>query len=175
VRRDDPAAVPDRWCRGVFPHAWRGRLDGLLTYWREHNALCERALDTLAFNTLVVDPRHGDWRWRRAKIARFVGITPAPEPTPSVADLARLVGRYRVDWKGEVRECVVGLADGRLVIDGLFWPQNGLLWKRDNVFDVEAWPFEVVFELAAQADRAATLVVRGPIAGDEEAGTARTV
>ena len=135
--------------------------DGLLAYWREHNAVCERAVDALSFDTLVVDPRHGDWPWRRATIARFLGLTPAPEPTPPPAELARWVGRYRGEWKGEARECAVSVEDGRLVIDGLFWPRSGLLWMRDNVFDAEAWPFEVVCESAAREGRVGSLSVRG--------------
>ncbi|PYN33064.1 MAG: hypothetical protein DMD98_13190 [Candidatus Rokuibacteriota bacterium] len=55
-------------------------------------------------------------------------------------------------WKGKVRECAVSMEDGRLVINGLLWPDNGLLWKGGNVFDAESWPFEVVFESAAEGD-----------------------
>jgi hypothetical protein len=45
------------------------------------------------------------------------------------------------------------------------WPDNGLLWKGDNVFDAEAWPFEVVFESAAGGGGPGTLAVRGAPAG----------
>jgi hypothetical protein len=123
--------------------------DGLLAYWREHNAICERAIEVLELETLVVDPRDGDWSRRRAGIAGFLGLRPEPEASPSAAELRRYVGRYRVAWKGEVRECAVSVADGRLVVNGLLWPDNRLLWKGGNVFDAEAWPCEVVFESAA--------------------------
>ena len=134
--------------------------DGLLAYWREHNAVCERALPALDVDTLVVDPRQGDWPWRRAAIARFLGLTVAAEPSPSAAELARWVGRYRVAWKGQTRECAVSLEDGRLVVAGLFWPRNALLWNGDTVFDAEGWPFEVVFESAATEGRVGSLSVR---------------
>src|SRR2546428_440332 len=90
--------------------------DGLLAYWREHNAICERAVEGLGLETLVVDPRDGDWSRRRAAIARFLGLTPVPEEPPSAAALGRYVGRYRLAWKGEVRECAVSVKDGRLVV-----------------------------------------------------------
>ena len=124
--------------------------DGLLAYWREHNAICERAVEGLELETLVVDPRDGDWSRHRAAIARFLGLTRVPEESPSGAELGRYVGRYRVVWKGKVRECAVTVEDGRLVINGLLWPDNRLLWKTDNVFDAESWPLEVVFESAAE-------------------------
>jgi hypothetical protein len=124
--------------------------DGLLAYWREHNAICERAVEALELETLVVDPREGDWPQRRAGIARFLGFTPRADESPSPRELARYVGHYRVAFKGKVHECVVGLEEGRLVINGVLWPDNGLLWKDDNVFEAESWPFEVVFDSAAE-------------------------
>ncbi len=147
---------------GAFFHA-RGLhgFDGLVAYWREHNAVCERAVEALHVDTLVADPRDGDWGWRRAAIARFLGLAPAAEPTRTTAELQRWVGRYHVAWKGEIRECTVGLEDGRLVIDGLLWPGNRLLWKGDSVFDAESWPFEIVFETAAEG-AVGRLSVRGP-------------
>lgn len=135
--------------------------DGLLAYWREHNAICERAVEVLELETLVVDPRDGDWPWRRAAIAHFLGLPLVAESPPSVSELRHWVGRYRVMWKSEVRECAVSVEDSRLVIDGLLWPGNCLLWKGDNVFSAESWPFEVVFESAA-AGGVGCLSVRGP-------------
>jgi hypothetical protein len=135
--------------------------DGLLAYWREHNAICERAIETLELQTLVVDPRDGDWSWRRGAIARSLGLALVAEPSPSLPELRRWVGRYRVAWKGEVRECTVTLDDGHLIIDGLLWPANHLRWKGDNVFDAESWPLEIVFESAAESGEG-RLSVRGP-------------
>jgi hypothetical protein len=135
--------------------------DGLVDYWREHDAVCERAVEALDLATLVVDPRDGDWDWRRTAIARFLALAPTAEPMPSGAALRRWVGRYRVVWNSEVRECTVGLQDGHLVLNGLLWPDNRLLWKGDNVFDAESWPFEVVFESAADG-AVGRLSVRGP-------------
>ena len=133
---------------------FRGRglhgFDGLLAYWREHNAICERAVEALELATLVVDPRDGDWSRRRSAIARFLGLAPVPEESPAAPELGRYVGRYRVAWKGKVRECAVSLEDGRLVVNGLLWPDNSLLWKANSVFAAESWPFEVVFESAAE-------------------------
>jgi hypothetical protein len=54
-----------------------------------------------------------------------------------------------VTWKDDRRECTVALEDGHLVLDGLLWPHNRLLWKDDMMFDAESWPFEVVFESPA--------------------------
>jgi hypothetical protein len=136
-------------------------LDGLVAYWREHNAVCERALGVLDLETLVVDPHDGDWSAPRAAIARFLGLAPAVEPRPSAAELRQWVGRYRVVWNGEVRECTVGVEEGRLVMKGLLWPDNRLLGKGDNVFDAESWPFEVVFESAARG-AVGHMSVRGP-------------
>ena len=135
--------------------------DGLLAYWREHSAICERAIETLELQTLVVDPRDGDWSWRQAAIARFLGLALVAEPSLAPGELGRWVGRYRVVWKGEVRESTVSVKDGHLIIDGLLWPGNSLRWKGDNVFDAESWPLEVVFESAPE-DGLGRLSVRGP-------------
>src|SRR5436309_2377752 len=94
-----------------------------------------------SLKTLVVDPRDGDWSWRRAAIARFLGLALVAEPSLAPGEL------------GEVRESTVSVTvsvkDGHLIIDGLLWPGNSLRWKGDNVFDAESWPLEVVFESVA--------------------------
>lgn len=139
-------------------------LDGLLAYWREHNAICERAIDVLGLDTLIVDPIDRDWPRRRQAIARFLGLTPRPDRSPSTTELMRYVGHYHVAWKGDIPpvpvgpygrnvradECVVSLESDRLVINGVLWPDNRLLWKEENIFEAEAWPLEVVFESAAR-------------------------
>lgn len=134
--------------------------DGMLAYWREHAAVCERAVAALRLATLIVDAREGDWTWRRARIARFLDLPPGSEAQPPAAELARYVGRYRVAWTGRAgavprppiesaHDCTVALEDHRLVVDNLLWPRNSLLWKEGNVFHAEAWPIELTFEQAA--------------------------
>jgi hypothetical protein len=139
-------------------------LDGLLAYWREHNAICERAVEVLDLATLIVEPDDVDWPQRRVAIARFLGITPRPDESPSPAELMLYAGHYRIAWNGDIPpvpvrshgrnaradECVVSLEGDRLVINGVLWPDNRLLWKEDNVFEAEGWPLEVVFESAAR-------------------------
>jgi len=58
------------------------------------------------------------------------------------------VGRYRVRWSERELECTVRLEAGDLVLDGLLWPANRLLWKGGDTFRAEAWPYEVVFPVA---------------------------
>ncbi len=138
--------------------------EGLLAYWREHNAICERAIEVLGLRTLIVDPHDADWPERRLAIARFLGLTPRTDESPSPTALMLYVGHYHVAWIGDIppvparshgrigraTECVVSLENDRLVINGALWPENRLLWKEDNVFEAEAWPLEVVFESAAK-------------------------
>lgn len=38
------------------------------------------------------------------------------------------------------------LHEGALILDGLFWPANRLIWKEHDTFYVESWPFEAIFE-----------------------------
>jgi hypothetical protein len=167
-RRGGPALVArllpayDNGDAGAFfrERGLRG-YEGLVAYWREHAAVCERAIAALGLPTLIVDPRDADWPGRRASIARFLGFKPSPEPSPPITDLARWTGRYRVDFKGGTRECVVRVADGRLVVDGLLWPGNRLLPAHGNVFEAEAWPFELVFDVEA-AGGVGRLTLRGP-------------
>jgi len=138
--------------------------DGLLAYWREHNSICERAVKVLDLETLIVDPHDVDWLQRRAAIARFLGLSPRPDESPSTTELMFYVGHYHVAWKGDIppvparspgrsaglTECIVSLESDRLVVNGVLWPDNRLLWKEDNVFEAEAWPLEVVFDSAAR-------------------------
>jgi len=55
-------------------------VDGLLKYWREHSALCEAIVNESGMPTLTVDPRDGEWRERRAAIARFLNLAASAEP-----------------------------------------------------------------------------------------------
>jgi hypothetical protein len=134
-------------------------LDLLLAYWRAHHALLERAVPVLGLPTLVVDEGRGDWTVWRREIAAFLDLAPVPDPEPPATDLERRIGRYRVrvQWNGDVRECSVALVGGRLVLDGLLWPDNPLLWKAGDVFDAESWPYEVVFEAPVGDERWLTL------------------
>jgi hypothetical protein len=131
--------------------AVRTGLDGfelLLAYWRAHHDILEAAVPALGLPTLVVDESAGGWpAWRR-QIAAFLGLRPAEEPPAQPPDLARYVGRYRVRWRERDLECTVRLEDDGLVLDGLLWPGNRLLWKAGDTFRAEAWPYEVVFPAA---------------------------
>ena len=120
--------------------------DGLLAYWREHNTVADRAVAELDIGKLVVDPRRGDWTWRRSEIARFLELRLAPDSPRAEAELARYVGRYRVAWNGQIHECSVTLEDGTLLLHDLLWPANRLIWKDTNVFYAESWPVELIFE-----------------------------
>ena len=126
-------------------------LDLLLAYWRLHHEVLEAAVPALGLPTLVVDQRTGDWPAWRAGIAAFLGLAAPGPPPPPPADLARYVGRYQVLWKERDVECTVRLEAGGLVLDGLLWPGNRLLWKRGDAFRAEAWPYEVVFPAAGAA------------------------
>jgi hypothetical protein len=132
-------------------------LDLLLAYWRFHHDVMESALPALGLPTLVVDQRAGTWPAWRGQIAAFLGLAPpGPPPAPPV-DLARYVGRYQVRWRDRDVECTVRLAGDGLVLDGLLWPDNRLLWKSGDVFRAEAWPYEIVFPATGAAGRFLTV------------------
>jgi len=128
--------------------AVRTGLDGfdlLLAYWRAHHEVLEAAVPALGLPTLVVDQSTDDWpAWRR-HIAAFLGLRPVDAPPAQPPDLARYVGRYQVRWRERDLECTVRIDAGGLVLDGVLWPANRLLWKSGDTFRAEAWPYEVVF------------------------------
>jgi hypothetical protein len=118
-------------------------IDGLLEYWREHNAVCEAIVRESGMPTLTVDPREGGWRERRGAIARFVDLAASTEePTLDKRELDRIVGRYR---QGE-RTLTVSVRDGGLVLDGLLWPRNRLVSIAPSVFEAESWPLVLTFQ-----------------------------
>ena len=120
-------------------------LDGVLAYWRAHAALCDGIVSELPMETLIVDVTARGYSERRAQICKFLGV-PADEPPASdPRALARFTGRYR----GGDREATISVEDDRLALRGVLWPSNPLLPVAGNVFDVEAWPFQVIFEDAA--------------------------
>ena len=117
-------------------------LDGVLTYWRAHAELCDRAATWLPMTTLRLDVSDGAWPAYRERICASLGIPSEPPPTEAPRDLERAVGTYR---RGE-RWLTVSLEDDRLVLRGALWASNALLPCTHDVFDVEAWPFQVRFE-----------------------------
>ena len=118
-------------------------IDGLLEYWREHNAVCEAIVRESGMPTLTVDPRKGEWRERRAAIARFLDLGAATEePTLDQPELGRLVGEYRQG----ARTFIVSVRDGALELDGLLWPRNRLLPIAPGVFEAESWPRLLTFQ-----------------------------
>jgi len=93
--------------------------------------------------TLTVDPREGEWRERRAAIARFLNLAASTEePTLDQPGLDRLVGEYR---QGR-RTFTVSVRDAGLVLDGLLWPRNRLSPVAPGVFEAESWPRLLTFE-----------------------------
>ena len=117
----------------------------------------ESAVPALGLPTLVVDQRAGAWTAWRGQIAAFLGLAPpGPAPAPP-ADLARYVGRYQVRWRDRDVECTVRLTGDGLVLDGLLWPDNRLLWTSGDVFRAEAWPYEIVLPATGAAGRSLTV------------------
>jgi hypothetical protein len=117
-------------------------LDGVLAYWQAHGALCDKITSWIPMRTLVVDATHGTWDERRRRICDFLELPWDAPPRPDEGLLARHRGTYR---DGD-REIVVDVVDGRLVLRGVLWATNVLLPVAPNVFDVEAWPFQVSFD-----------------------------
>src|SRR5688572_22030223 len=146
-------------------------IDGLLHYWREHNAISEAIIRETAMPTLTVDPRDGDWHQRRAAIARFLGLTSHVDESPlGEADLSRLVGEYR----GAVRAFTIRLQGSDLVLDRLLWPANRLLPVAPGVFEPESWPLVLRFTEVDAEIRA--VQIGGPlVAGRQLAGEYRKV
>ena len=120
-------------------------VSGLLAYWREHAELVERAVAASPLSTLVVDVTRGDWDERRRAILKPLAVSFTPDATVPEASLRRLVGRYR-GGAATTRECVITLREGRLVLEGFFWPANPLLPSGPDTFEAESWPFELRFE-----------------------------
>jgi hypothetical protein len=117
-------------------------LPGVLAYWQAHGALCDEVVSRLPMETLTVDTSEGSWPERRARICAFLDVGADEPAAPDPHVLERLTGRYR---DGE-RAVTVSLDDGRLILRGALWPSNALLPVTRDVFDVEAWPFQIRFE-----------------------------
>src|SRR5438132_1407057 len=64
--------------------------------------IMESAVKVLDLETLIVDPHDVDWLQRRAAIARFLGLSPRPDESPSTTELMFYVGHYHVAWKGDI-------------------------------------------------------------------------
>lgn len=117
-------------------------LAGVLAYWQAHGALCDRIVARLPMETLTVDVSAGTWPQRRERLCAFLDLDAGEPPAPDHAILAKLTGRYR----DGARALTVHLDGERLVLQGILWPSNALLPITRELFDVEAWPFQVRFE-----------------------------
>lgn len=124
----------------------RGGMDGLLAYWREHEAICVAAVPRVGLRTLRVGPDTGDWAARRRRIAEFLGLAWPPAAPLVVSDLAPFVGSYRREAGREAR---LSMREGVLALDGLLWSATRLLPRAARVFDTESWPFRLTFDVDA--------------------------
>jgi hypothetical protein len=117
-------------------------IDGLLQYWREHNARAEAMARESGLPTLMLDPREGDWHSRRSAISQFLNLRGNPQMPPlNEANLAHLVGSYRRD----TTTFVISLRGDELVLDGMLWPRNPLVPISINVLEAESWPLLLTF------------------------------
>ena len=143
-----------RWVSGhvqqldVSPFAVARRISGmpgLLAYWRDHAAMCERALTASPLRTLVVDVATGTWDERRQRMLDMLGVPWTKEPPTAPGYLDRFAGTYRGAGAGS-RPCAIDVHAGGLRVNGLLWPDNPLLPRAENVFDLESWPLRAEFD-----------------------------
>ena len=119
-------------------------VSGLLAYWREHAELVERAVAASPLGTQVVDVTRGGWDERRRAMLEHLAVPLTADTSVPAASLHRFAGRYR-GGAATIRECVIGVREGRLVLDGFFWPANPLLPSGPDTFEPESWPFVLRF------------------------------
>jgi hypothetical protein len=118
----------------------------VLTYWRAHGDLVERAVAASPLRTTVLDVTDGDWAGRRGALLGHLGLDPGEfDARLPDEDRQRCEGRYRGGPTGS-KEFAVARRGDELVLEGLRWPRNPLLPRGPGIFDAQSWPFELRFE-----------------------------
>lgn len=166
VRND---ATPFARRRGV------SGFEGLVHYWREHAALCERAVAAWPYQKLVLDVSRGDWPTRRREICRLLALPLDEHPPAGEAQLQRYVGTYRGLLGGKPREFAIAVKERRLVLQGLLWPENPLIPGDSDLFHAEAWPLALRFVDDGRGDIRAVSIEGPPFRWGDVAGACEKV
>ena len=121
--------------------------DGMVQFWVKLRAIAEDIFADLDMSKLSIDNSKGEWDLYYKQVCDFLSV-PFSVYAPAEDELKRFIGTYTSIQKGTTQEFTIRLEDGDLVIHDFpwLWPTNRLIPKKDNVFYIASYPFEMTFK-----------------------------
>lgn len=142
-----------RWTSGYIatitskPYASRHGLigiDGVVQYWEAYRTLTDELYANYRMTKAAIATDGGDWAATMHNIYEVLDIVAIPEPVVASEDLERYAGQYRDRDVGHI--VTIRVEQGNLYIDNFIWPTTKLLPAKPNVFAIQGWCFDLVFE-----------------------------
>ncbi len=123
--------------------------DGMLHYWTDYRHFTDTAFSNIGFANLSIENSAGDWLHYQQQVLDFLDLLPLPELTLSLEVLDRFTGTYSFTEDDTKHDCVVRREQNDLFLNGVsyIWPNNRLIPRSRQVFEVDSFPYTVHFEV----------------------------
>lgn len=122
---------------------WEG-YPGMLRYWQAFVALTDELFNRFPSQKIKIDNTAGDWEIYNQQVVDFLSIPLIPEHQISPTEAQRLIGLYK-NRKGD-QVFAVRFEGGELIINLFLKVWSRLVYRSQNEFWAEGWPFEISFE-----------------------------
>jgi thymidylate kinase len=132
------------------PYAQKYNLQGftgLVTFWRDYQALTDIAFANLPFVKLALDTTAGEWASYQRQVLDILELPGVAEPFLSPEEQERFVGKYAYQDGEQTEVCTIVRGNDQLFLDDApqVWAHTRLIPVEHNHFMVESLPFEVQF------------------------------
>lgn len=121
----------------------------MLHYWTDYRHFTDTAFSNIGFANLSIENSAGDWLHYQQQVLDFLDLLPLPELTLSLEVLDRFTGTYSFTEDDTKHDCVVRREQNDLFLNGVsyIWPNNRLIPRSRQVFEVDSFPYTVHFEV----------------------------
>jgi hypothetical protein len=127
-------------------------INGFIDFMQNYEKIAETAFENSPFYKLKINVSKQEWTHYRKQILHFLAIPPVDEPSCPPSRFNKFIGTYFYTFKGVMIDYFsIQWQDSSLNVSGLPFlisPRHShrLIFKEENSFYVEAFPYEFSFD-----------------------------
>ena len=123
---------------------------GVVTFLDTFVSLTNLLFHKYHIDKISLDVSSEDWHVINQRVTKFLSLHWHPDPIISKKEAENYTGTYRI--QAAETNCSIEFHDGSLITDLFLNVKTRLIPKHKNVFIVEKWHFEIIFEQSDDGD-----------------------